>query len=231
MAEVMQEPIVYVVDDDPGVRKALARLLESEGFRTSLSPSPQAFLETYDRTVPGCMVLDVAMPGTSGLELQMQMPALGLDCPVVFLTGSGDIPSSVRAMKAGAVDFLTKPVDADALIEAVSRAVARDTEIRRAALERRDAGALLDTLTPRERELVPYLLTGRLNKQIAADLGVVEKTIKIHRSRVMHKLGIRSPVELLRFLERTGRPHSQGPGEGTLQVELPPKSVMMLKLD
>ncbi len=199
------EPTVYVVDDDAGVRKALARLLESEGFRTSLSPSTQAFLETYDAGVPGCIVLDLAMPGTTGLELQAQMPALGVDCPVVFLTGSGDIPSSVRAMKAGAVDFLTKPVDADALIEAVRRAMTRATDLRQAALERGRADALLDTLTPRERELVPYLLTGRLNKQIAADLGVVEKTIKIHRSRVMQKLGVRSPVELLRFLERAGR--------------------------
>ncbi len=199
------EPIVYVVDDDPGVRKALARLLESAGFRTALSESSPAFLATYDATVPGCIVLDVAMPGTTGLELQAQMPALGVECPVVFLTGSGDIPSSVRAMKAGAVDFLTKPVDADALIEAVSRAVARGMDMRRASLERSSAEALLDTLTPRERELVPYLLTGRLNKQIAADLGVVEKTIKIHRSRVMQKLGVRSPVELLRFLERAGR--------------------------
>lgn len=198
------EAVVYVVDDDPGVRKALARLLESEGFRTLLSPSTQTFLEVYDATVPGCIVLDVAMPGTTGLELQTQLPELGVDCPVVFLTGRGDIPSSVRAMKAGAVDFLTKPVDADALIEAVKRGVAHDSALRRAANERRDAQALLDTLTPRERELVPYLLTGRLNKQIAGDLGVVEKTIKVHRSRVMHKLGLRSPVELLRFLERAG---------------------------
>ncbi len=198
------DAVVYVVDDDPGVRKALARLLESEGFQTSPSPTTQAFLESYDPTVPGCIVLDVAMPGTTGLELQAQLPTLGVDCPVVFLTGRGDIPSSVRAMKAGAVDFLTKPVDAEALIEAVKRSVTRDGAMRRAALDRRDAQAMLDTLTPRERELVPYLLTGRLNKQIAADLGVVEKTVKVHRSRVMHKLGVRSPVELLRFLERAG---------------------------
>ena len=198
------EAVVYVVDDDPDVRKALARLLESEGFRTLPSPSTQAFLGVYDAAVPGCIVLDVAMPGTTGLELQTQLPALGVDCPVVFLTGRGDIPSSVRAMKAGAVDFLTKPVDADALIEAAERGVARDGSLRRLANERRDARAMLDTLTPRERELVPYLLTGRLNKQIAAELGVVEKTVKVHRSRVMHKLGLRSPVELLRFLERAG---------------------------
>jgi FixJ family two-component response regulator len=198
------DAVVYVVDDDAGIRKALARLLENEGFRTSLSPSTQAFLDDYDASVPGCIVLDVAMPGTTGLELQSQLPALGVDCPVVFLTGRGDVPSSVRAMKAGAVDFLTKPVDADALLEAVTRGLARDGDARRAAIERRKAEAMLDTLTPRERELVPYLLTGRLNKQIAADLGVVEKTIKVHRSRVMQKLGVRSPVELLRFLERAG---------------------------
>jgi len=198
------DPIVYIVDDDAGVRRAIARLLESEGFRTSASESPRAFLEDYDPAHAGCIVLDIAMPGMTGLEFQTQMPALGMDCPVVFLTGSGDIPSSVRAMKAGALDFLTKPVDADALIEAVGRAVARGIDLRRASMERSSAEALLETLTPRERELVPYLLTGRLNKQIAADLGVVEKTIKIHRSRVMQKLGVRSPVELLRFLERAG---------------------------
>lgn len=198
------EPIVYLVDDDPGVRTAIARVLESEGFRTSPSASTGEFLETYDPAQAGCIVLDIGMPGTTGLEFQAQMPALGMDCPVVFLTGSGDIAGTVQAMKAGALDFLTKPVDADALIEAVGRAVARGIDLRRASLERISAAALLDTLTPRERELVPYLLTGRINKQIAADLGVVEKTIKIHRSRVMQKLGVRSPVELLRFLERAG---------------------------
>ncbi|RNF83317.1 response regulator transcription factor [Montanilutibacter psychrotolerans] len=198
------EPIVYVVDDNPDVRKALARLLTSDGFQVSLNQSTYEFLDAYNPEVPGCIVLDVAMPGMTGLELQAQLLARGVDCPVVFLTGRGDIPSSVRAMKAGAVDFLTKPVDADTLLDAVKRGVARSCAAHRTAVERQDAQALLDTLTPREREVVPYLLTGRLNKQIAADLGVAEKTIKVHRSRVMHKLGVRTPVELLTFLERAG---------------------------
>jgi FixJ family two-component response regulator len=198
------QPVVYLVDDDPDVLKALKRLLASEGFRVSPSPSTQDFLAAYDPARPGCIVLDIAMPGMTGLELQVLLQDRGIDCPVVFLTGHGDIPSSVRAMKAGAVDFLTKPVDADALLEAVRRGVARDAAAHEATSERQCAQALLDTLTPRERELVPYLLTGRLNKQIATDLGVAEKTIKVHRSRVMHKLGVRSPVELLGFLQRAG---------------------------
>ncbi|MCD9087033.1 response regulator [Stenotrophomonas sp. SY1] len=195
---------VYVVDDDPDVCKALNRLLASEGFIVSVSHSTQEFLGSYDSTVPACIILDLSMPGMSGLELQAQLQANDVSCPVIFLTGYGDIPSSVRAMKAGALDFLTKPVDADALLEAVRQAVAVDEAIHRSAMQSKDARTLFDTLTPREREVVPYLLTGRLNKQIAADLGVAEKTIKVHRSRVMQKLGVRTPIELLAFLERSG---------------------------
>jgi len=201
----MDGPIVYLVDDDQDVLNALQRVLTYEGFRVSPNPSTQEFLEAYDSAVPGCIVLDIAMPSMSGLELQALLQARGIDCPVVFLTGHGDIPSTVRAMKAGAVDFLTKPVDAEALLDAVKREVALDDAAHRTTVERRNALALLATLTPREREIVPHLLTGRLNKQIASDLGVAEKTIKVHRSRVMHKLGVRTPVELLGFLERAGR--------------------------
>ncbi len=198
------ESTVYVVDDDPSVCKALNRLLASEGFSVSVSHSTQEFLAAYDPAVPACIILDLSMPGMTGLELQAHLQASGVGCPVIFLTGYGDIPSSVRAMKAGALDFLTKPVDADALLTAVRQAVAVDQATHLSAMQNKDALALFATLTPREREVVPYLLTGRLNKQIASDLGVAEKTIKVHRSRVMQKLGVRSPIELLTFLKRSG---------------------------
>ncbi len=194
--------LVHIVDDDPDLRKALARLLASDGLEVALSGSTQEFLEHYDPATTGCIILDLSMPGMDGLELQAMLAARGACHPVVFLTGCGDIASSVRAMKAGAIDFLTKPVDADALLEAVKRGVVMDDDLRHRSHEREDAQALFATLTPRERELVPHLLTGRLNKQIAGDLGIAEKTIKVHRSRIMHKLGIRSLVGLVHFMER-----------------------------
>ena len=194
--------LVHIVDDDPDVRKALARLLASDGFDVAVSGSTREFLERYDPATTGCIVLDLAMPGVDGLQLQAMLAERGALHPVVFLTGRGDIASSVRAMKAGAIDFLTKPVDVDALLEAVKRGVAMADDRRHRSLGREDAKALFATLTPRERELVPHLLTGRLNKQIAGDLGIAEKTIKVHRSRIMHKLHIRSLVDLVHFMER-----------------------------
>jgi FixJ family two-component response regulator len=191
--------VVHVVDDDPDVLKALARLLVAAGFEVALSGSSREFLEHYDPATTGCIVLDLSMPGLGGLELQALLAARGASHPVIFLTGCGDIASSVRAMKAGAVDFLTKPVD-----EAVGRGVAIDADARHRGHDRQDAQALFATLTPRERELVPHLSTGRLNKQVAADLGIAEKTIKVHRSRIMHKLRIRSLVDLVHFMERLG---------------------------
>jgi FixJ family two-component response regulator len=196
--------VVHVVDDDPDVLKALARLLVAEGFEVAVSGSPGEFLEHYDPATTGCIVLDLSMPGLGGLELQALLAGRGASHPVVFLTGCGDIASSVRAMKAGAVDFLTKPVDCDALLAAVKRGVVMDDDARHRSHDRQDAQALFATLTPRERELVPHLTTGRLNKQVAADLGIAEKTIKVHRSRIMHKLRIRSLVDLVRFMERLG---------------------------
>jgi len=194
--------VVHIVDDDPDVLKALARLLASDGFEVALSGSTQEFLDRYDPATTGCIILDLSMPGMSGLELQAMLAERGASHPVIFLTGCGDIASSVRAMKAGAIDFLTKPVDVEALLEAVKRGVVIDDDTRHRVHDREDAQLLFATLTPRERGLVPYLVTGRLNKQIAADLGIAEKTIKVHRSRIMHKLGIRSLVDLVRFMER-----------------------------
>jgi FixJ family two-component response regulator len=198
--------IVYLVDDDAGVLKALSRLLRGKGYDVRPYLSPRVFLEEHDATVPGCAVLDVSMPGLDGLELQRALTvANGFHRPVVFVTGKGDIPTSVRAMKAGAIDFLTKPVKDVDLFEAVSRAEARDAEMRRLQSELESMQAKVATLTPREREVLTHVVAGRLNKQIAGDLGTVEKTIKVHRSRMMEKLGIRTVADLVRMAEKLSR--------------------------
>ena len=194
---------VYLVDDDPGVLKALSRLLRIRGYEVKPYCSPQLFLEEHDVTVPGCAILDVSMPGLDGLELQRALTAAGgSHRPVVFVTGKGDIPTSVRAMKAGAIDFLTKPVKDEDLFKAVSSAEALDAESRRLHSELESMQAKVRTLTPREREVLMHVVAGRLNKQIAGDLGTVEKTIKVHRSRMMEKLGIRMVADLVRMAEK-----------------------------
>jgi len=194
---------VYLVDDDPGVLKALSRLLRARDYDVKPYSSPQLFLEEHDAAVPGCAVLDVSMPDLDGLELQRALTAsAGSHRPVVFITGKGDIPTSVRAMKAGALDFLTKPVKDKDLFEAISRAEARDAESRRLHSELESIQAKIETLTPREREVLVHVVAGRLNKQIAGDLGTVEKTIKVHRSRMMEKLGIRTVADLVRMAEK-----------------------------
>lgn len=195
--------MVYLVDDDPGVIKALSRLLRAKGHEVRPYSSPQAFLDEHDVAVPGCVVLDVSMPGLDGLEIQRVLTAAGgYHRPIVFVTGKGDIPTSVRAMKAGAIDFLTKPVKDQDLFEAISRAEARDAEARRLHSEIESMQAKVSKLTPREREVLTHVVAGRLNKQIAGDLGTVEKTIKVHRSRMMEKLGIRTVADLVRMAEK-----------------------------
>jgi FixJ family two-component response regulator len=194
---------VYLVDDDPGVLKALSRQLRVRGYEVKPYFSPQLFLEEHDVAVPGCAILDVSMPGLDGLQLQRALTAAGgYHRPVVFVTGKGDIPTSVRAMKAGAIDFLTKPVKDKDLFEAVSSAEALDAESRRLHSELESIQAKVRTLTPREREVLTHVVAGRLNKQIAGDLGTVEKTIKVHRSRMMDKLGIRMVADLVRLAEK-----------------------------
>ena len=193
------EATVFLVDDDPSVLKGLERLLRAAGFAVRGFTSPEAFLEQHDSAVPGCAVLDLAMNGLSGLELQRGLAARGGDRPVIFLTGRGDIAASVRAMKAGATDFLTKPVATEDLVAAVRLGIEKDRQARAAragleAIERR-----LATLTPREHEVLRLVVAGRLNKQIAADLGTAEKTVKVHRGRMMAKMGIRSVAELVRM--------------------------------
>ena len=196
------EPLVHLVDNDPRVLKATARLLASAGYRTRASRSTDEFLSCFDADVPGCVVLDLAMPGRTGLELQKSLHEAQVDVPIVFLSGCADVPMSVRAMKEGALDFLVKPVDANVLLSAVRNAVEQDERQRKAGEETRELRARLETLTPRERELLPHLVSGKLNKQIAGDLGVVEKTVKVHRAHVMQKLQVRRLADLVRIAER-----------------------------
>jgi len=208
----MTEPkaTVYVVDDEPDMLKALERLLGVAGFSVQTFASPEQFLAQHDDTVPGCIVLDLALPVLNGLELQQALLAQGSALPIVFLTGRGDIAASVRAMKLGAADFLTKPVEADELIAAVAGALERNREQRAARAEQHLAASRLAALTAREREVFELIAQGRLNKQIAAECGTVERTIKFHRANLMRKLGVRTVADLVRVAERagTGKPDS-----------------------
>ena len=195
---------VFVVDDDAGVLKALSRLLRAKGYDVRPFASAEEFLEGHDAALPGCAVFDVAMPGLDGLALQQVFAAGGKQRPVIFLTGKGDVQKSVRAMKAGAVDFLTKPVRDKDLLDAIARAEAQDARTRQTSAEVAAIEAKIATLTPREREVLTHVIAGRLNKQIAGDLGTVEKTIKVHRGRMMEKLGVHTVVDLVRLAEKAG---------------------------
>jgi FixJ family two-component response regulator len=197
-------PTVYVVDDEPAVLKALARLLRSAGFRPETFSSARDFILQHQANAPGCLVLDVTMPGFTGLELQQWLAHAHDPLPIIFVTGHGDVPTSVRAMKAGAVDFLTKPVDEQALLTAIENALRRDQEVRAARAGLASIRERLARLTPREREVLEHVVSGQLNKQIAADLGTVEKTIKVHRGRVMRKMEVESLAELVRLTEQAG---------------------------
>jgi FixJ family two-component response regulator len=209
---VTDEFTIYLVDDDVGVRKGLSRLLRARGYDVRAYSSPQEFLQQHDPAAPGCAVLDVAMPGLDGLGLQQALTAGGSHRPVIFVTGKGDIPTSVRAMKAGALDFLTKPVKESDLLEAILRAKKRDAEHRLVNSELDTIQAKINTLTPREREVLVHVVAGRLNKQIAGDLGTVEKTIKVHRSRMMEKMGVRNVADLVRMAEKAQISKNSDPG-------------------
>jgi FixJ family two-component response regulator len=197
-------PTVYLVDDDPDVLKALERLLESIGLNVVAFPSPQQFLERHDPSRPGCLVLDLQMPGLSGLEVQRALEERASFLPIIFLTGRGDIATSVEAMKHGAADFLTKPVDDALLIATIQEALARDRALRHGRLERERVAQCLATLTERERQVLELIVGGRLNKQIASDLGTTEKTIKFHRGNLMRKMGVRVVADLVKMAERAG---------------------------
>jgi FixJ family two-component response regulator len=188
---------VFLVDDDPGVLKALSRLLRAKGYEVRPFASPEEFLAQHDAAVPGCAVLDVSMPGLDGLELQEALTAGGVQRPIIFITGKSDIPTSVRAMKAGAVDFLTKPVSQEDLFAAIARGQEQDGKYRSVQLELASIQARIETLTPREREVLVGLAQGKLNKQIAGDLGIVEQTVKFHRARIMERMRARSAADLL----------------------------------
>lgn len=188
---------VYLVDDEPDLRRALERLLQAEGFKVESHASALDFLARLPAEADGCVVMDLAMPGLDGLEAQQRLVMAATRWPIVFLTGHGDIRSSVQAMKAGAVDFLIKPVKAGELLAAVRAGAA---QVREAA----ELRARFASLTPREREVMRHVIAGRLNKMIAMDLGTTEQTIKVHRSRVMEKLGIRSVAALVSVAQRLG---------------------------
>jgi FixJ family two-component response regulator len=197
-----ETPLIHVVDDDESLRTSLLRLLRAAGFEARGYGSTGEFLLEAPADRAGCVLLDVRLPGPSGLELQAALKRRGVALPVIFLTGHGDVASSVRAMQAGAVDFLTKPMKRDTLFEALRRALERDQQERARRAEADELRARFAALTAREREVVEAVADGKLNKQIAHELGMAERTVKLHRARAMEKLGVGSPAELGRLAER-----------------------------
>ena len=202
----MTDAVVYIVDDDASVCRALARLVRSVGLQVETFSSAKAFLDHPAPDRPACLVLDIRLPGSSGLELQSALSQAHREIPIIFITGHGDVPTSVRAMKGGAVDFLQKPFNDQDLLDCIHRAIpmARQQTIERA--ERAELQGRFDTLTPREREVLALVVTGILNKQIADQLGAAEKTIKVHRGRVMEKMRAHSVPDLVHMVEKLKPP-------------------------
>ena len=198
------QPIVFVVDDDASMRQALTRLLQSVQLRVEVFRSPQEFLQSERPNVPSCLVLDVRLPGLSGLDFQAELLKADVRMPIVFITGHGDIPMSVRAMKAGAVDFLAKPFRDQDLLDAVTTAIQRDQKRRELENAVADLRTHFSALTPREREIMALVASGLMSKQIAAQIGLSEITVKVHRSHVMKKMGARSVADLVRMAEALG---------------------------
>ena len=197
-----EEPRVYIVDDDPEVRKALERLLGANGYQTMAFASAAEFLDYSHSDTLACLVLDIKMPRMSGLELQNRMADKGISIPIVFITAHGTIPDTVKALKAGAVDFLEKPFEEKELLKAVSRAIAKHRLFLQKTQRKKSLHARLNALTPREREIFWLVANGALNKQIASDLKISEATVKVHRGRVMAKMGAQSLADLVRLAEK-----------------------------
>jgi FixJ family two-component response regulator len=196
--------LVFAIDDDASVRKGLKRLLRSAGYKSEIFESASDFLERDQHAGPACVIVDVRMPALNGMDLQETLIQRQRDEQLVFITGHGDISMCAQAMKAGAVDFLSKPFRGDELLQCVERALIRSTEQRRRSAEKNEARHLLALLTPREFEVMQLVITGMLNKQIAGELGTAEKTVKVHRGRMMQKLCVSSVAELVRLVEKAG---------------------------
>ena len=204
-----QDPaVVFVVDDDESMRRSLATLLRSVGLDARVFSTPQEFMEAKRPEAPGCLVLDVRLPGMSGLAFQEQLAKAGIGLPIIFISGHGDVPMTVRAMKAGAVEFLTKPFDDQVLLDAIHAAVERDRKRRRNATQLAEVQARYRGLTEREREVFKHVVGGRLNKQIAAELGLSVVTVKVHRGQLMRKMAAKSIVDLVRMADQLGVPHA-----------------------
>jgi FixJ family two-component response regulator len=201
------DPVVLVIDDDVAIRESLASLFQSVGLRVKVFGSAPEFLQSSLPNAPSCLVLDIRLPGISGLDFQLDLANAGVHIPIIFMTGHGDIPMSVQAMKAGAVDFLTKPLRQQEMIHAVTRALAADEKRRAAEKTVSDLRSLYESLTPREREVLRLVSAGMMNKLIAAELGVSEITVKVHRSNIMRKMQTRSLADLARIADALGIPH------------------------
>jgi FixJ family two-component response regulator len=200
----VSKPTIFIIDDDAPIRKSLSRLLRSVDYTVETFPSADEFLRREHFDGVGCIVLDVKMPGLSGMDLQEELSKADYHMPIIFITGHGDIPMSVQAMKKGAVDFLAKPFDGEQLLQAVRTAIGKDREARALHAEVRKIRRRIELLTPREKEMLRYVITGMLNKQIALKLGISEKTVKVHRGRIMEKLHVDSVAELVRLSQMAG---------------------------
>jgi FixJ family two-component response regulator len=207
------DAVIAIVDDDPSVREGLQRLIRSAGWKAETFASAQEFLDRPRTKAPSCVVLDLQLPGLSGLDLQKRMAEVELDIPIVFLTGHGNIPASVQAMKAGAIEFLTKPVDEQALLKAIQEAIERDRRTRQQHAEKRELRERYESLTAREQEVMQQVISGLLNKQIAAELQITEDTVKFHRGHIMRKMRADSLADLVRMAENLGIRSRQGPSQ------------------